>query len=476
MTLSMVLIFCACDDMLEDKIYDRLTPNNYFANDAEAIAAVNGVYGALNGTGWDYYGAGNERIQAINELSTDIMASTASSGFMYDLNNLTWKPTDAFVSILWRDPYTGVSIANYVIQYLPQAPAVSDQVKKRCIAEAKTGLALFYRDLVDLYGNVPLVKTFDEGDGYPSQSPANEVLDFAIQNLNEAIPDLPEAYTGTDNGRFTKGAAYALLTKIYMMRKDWAKVVESADAVLALGYQLSPAYADLFKVNNQNNPEFILTKQCFPDFNVGNTMPTYSLPPDYKLPGGVTIQIWNNYRVRRDFYETFDETDSRRALILESYPNTSGGTTVLGESADLISVKYEIDPGAVIVFGSNDMPIIRLADIILAKAEALNELNGPSQASVDLINRVRDRAFNNDASKRIAVSDFGSKDELRNWILMERSWELWFEGHRRTDLIRHGKFLEKATDRGAVDVSPGRLVFPVPQQELDVNKNLIPNG
>ena len=122
------------------------------------------------------------------------------------------------------------------------------------------------------------------------------------------------------------------------------------------------------------------------------------------------------------------------------------------------------------------MPIIRLADIILAKAEALNELNGPSQASVDLINQVRDRAFNNDASKRIAVSDFGSKDALRDRILMERAWELWFEGHRRTDLIRHGKFLEKATERGAVDVSPARLVFPVPQQELDVNKNLIPNG
>jgi hypothetical protein len=89
---------------------------------------------------------------------------------------------------------------------------------------------------------------------------------------------------------------------------------------------------------------------------------------------------------------------------------------------------------------------------------------------------VRDRAFNNDVSKRIAVSDFGSKEELRDRILMERSWELWFEGHRRTDLIRHGKFLEKATERGAVDVSPGRLVFPVPQQELDVNKNLLPNG
>ena len=475
MTLSMACIFCACDDMLEDKIYDRLTPNNYFSNDAEAIAAVNGVYGALNGSGWNYYGGGNERIQA-TDLTTDVMAGTGGSGYTYDLSNLIWKPTDAFHRDLWQNIYKGVTLSNYLIQYLPQAAAVSDQTKKRSIAEAKTGLALFYRDLVDLFGNVPLIKTFSEGDSYPTQSPANEVLDFAIQNLNEAIPDLPEDYDGANNGRFTKGAAYALLTKIYLMKKDWAKVIESADAVLALGYTLSTNYADLFKANNQNNPEFILTKQCFPDFNVGNSMPTYSLPPDYKLPAGVNIQIWNVYRVPRNFYETFDVDDVRRSLILESYANVSGGTTVLGASADLISVKYEIDPGANIVFGSNDVPIIRLADVILAKAEALNEMNGPSQAAVDLINQVRDRAFNNDASKRIAVADFGSKDELRDWILMERSWELWFEGHRRTDLLRHGKFLEKATERGAVDVSPGRLVFPVPQQELDVNKNLVPNG
>ena len=471
------MITVSCEKQLMDNIYDKLVPSTYFNNDDEAIAASNSIYGALNGSGWDYYGAGNERIQMLSDATSDEFAPISTSGYYPDLNNFNWKTTDNGCMANWRWPYKGISNCNYIIEYLPKSDKVSEAIKKRLIAEAKTGLGLFYKDLVELFGDVPLIKNFSEGVlAVPSRTSANEVLAFAISQLQEAIPDLPASYNSADNGRFTKGAADAIMCKIYLDQKNWDGVISSANAIISSGmYQLDPTYANLFIPENQDNKEFILTKQCFPDFNVGNSFPTYCLPSDYKLPDGVKIQIWNSYRIRRAFFNSFDLTDARRTLINDKYPNTSGDTTRLNAPADVICLKYAFDSKANIVFATNDMPLIRLADIILAKAEALNQKNGPTQEAVTLINQIRDRAFNNDASKRKQLSDFASKEALSSWILNERSWELYFEGHRRMDLIRNNKFLEMATARGAIDPSAKRLLFPIPQSERDINPNLTQN-
>ena len=478
------IIICAfflnvsCKKQLEDKIYDKLVPANYFQNDDEAISAVNAIYGALNGTGWDYYGAGTERIQILHDGTTDLFAPRAGSGYHYDLTTFNWKSSDYAFTINWRDAYKGISYCNYILQYLPASTKVSDAIKKRVIAEAKTGLGLFYKDLVELFGDVPLIKSFDEGiTSSPTRTAATEVLNYATEQLKAAIPDLPASYSSGDNGRFTKGAANALLCKIYLNQKNWDGVIATATSINSSGlYQLSQgAYANLFTPENQNNKEFILVKQAYPDFNTGNSMTTYCLPGDYKLPTDVSIQIWNEYRIRRAFYESFDPADSRKALITDRYPNINNGTTIIAPPADVICMKYAFDSKANIVFATNDMPLIRLADIILAKAEALNQKNGPTQESVDLINQIRNRAFSNDITKNKQLSDFGSKDVLNDWILKERGWELFFEGHRRMDLLRHGKFLEMATARGATDPSARRLLFPIPQSEIDINSKLVQN-
>jgi hypothetical protein len=474
--ISSFFLAVSCKKQLEDKIYDKLVPANYFQNDGEAISAVNAIYGAMNGTGWDYYGAGNERIQMLSDATTDEFAPTGG-GYYSDLNTFNWKSQDYSFMINWRDAYKGISYCNYILQYLPASTKVSDAIKKRVIAEAKAGSALFYKDLVELFGDVPLIKTFDEGiTSSPSRSTANEVLNYIAEQLKSAIPDLPISYGSGDNGRFTKGAANALLCKIYLYQKNWDGVISAATAVINGGYQLDQAgYANLFVPENQNNKEFILIKQAYPDFNTGNTMPTYCLPPDYKLPAGVSIQIWNAYRIRRAFFESFDPADSRKSLITDSYPNINGGTTTISAPGDVICMKYAFDTKANIVFATNDMPLIRLADIILAKAEALNQKNGPNQESIDLINQVRDRAFNHDITKYKKLSDFASKDALNDWILKERGWELYFEGHRRMDLIRNGKFLDMATARGATDPTGKRLLFPIPQSEIDINSKLVQN-
>lgn len=122
----------------------------------------------------------------------------------------------------------------------------------------------------------------------------------------------------------------------------------------------------------------------------------------------------------------------------------------------------------------NDMPEVRYADILLARAEALNEINGPNQTSIDLVNQVRNRA-GLIGSNELILADFASQDQFRDHIFDERKWEFYSEGHRRTDLVRQGKFVEQALNRGVTHASEHHNRYPLPQAALDSNPLLEQN-
>lgn len=134
------------------------------------------------------------------------------------------------------------------------------------------------------------------------------------------------------------------------------------------------------------------------------------------------------------------------------------------------SFKYVPDPAAVGEANGNDIVYIRLADILLSRAEALNEKSGPNTESIDLINQVRSRA----QAPLKSVSDFSSKESLRDFILAERGREFYTEGLRREDLIRHGKFISSAKTRG-YNAKDHQVLFPIPQQQIDANNKLEQN-
>ncbi|MEJ7830419.1 MAG: RagB/SusD family nutrient uptake outer membrane protein [Segetibacter sp.] len=121
--------------------------------------------------------------------------------------------------------------------------------------------------------------------------------------------------------------------------------------------------------------------------------------------------------------------------------------------------------------GGNDLPEIRYADILLSRAEALNELTGPNTESINLINLVRKRAELTD----VKLTDFTSKDALRDHIIKERGWEFYSEGLRREDLIRTGKFISYAQARGVANAKDYKVLFPIPQQALDADPLLKQN-
>src|SRR5690606_12480916 len=116
----------------------------------------------------------------------------------------------------------------------------------------------------------------------------------------------------------------------------------------------------------------------------------------------------------------------------------------------------------------NDIVLMRYADILLARAEALNEISGPTQESIDLINEVRVIA----GVPELQLVDFPDKESLRDHILAERGWEFHTEALRRQDLIRHGKFISGALARGKTAARPHHVLYPIPQREIDANPNL----
>jgi hypothetical protein len=264
------------------------------------------------------------------------------------------------------------------------------------------------------------------------------------------------------------------LVKFYLNSKQWQKCADMAQSLIGTGwYDLYPVYEDLFKIENEMNSEFIWVSQGnILDAGAGCQYMNGARPIAYKslvdgslllLPG---MRNWAaQYRIYDSFYNSFEPGDRRKNLIIHEFISSSDDTVSLLNADNTRSFKYwPNDEWNVNSYG-NDHPDIRYADILLARAEALNEINGPTQASIDLINQVRTRAGLPD----LALGSFATTADLRAHILKERGWEFYNERKRRQDLIRHDRYWQSAQERGKTNAAAHHVVFPVPQTEIDAN-------
>jgi hypothetical protein len=203
--------------------------------------------------------------------------------------------------------------------------------------------------------------------------------------------------------------------------------------------------------------------------STGNTYFSHAVPPDYQIKYPHKVNFAAQIKVRSAFINTFDPADERLGAFLFSYVNTAGKTITLGKD-DIRDFKYPEDPNGIGDVSGNDFPVLRYADILMSRAEALNELNGPNDESVSLLNQVGEAA----GLSPLQLNEFPDKDSLRSYILKARGWEFHAEAKRRIDLIRMGKFIENAKARGkqAFDY---QVLFPIPQSEIDKNSNLKQN-
>lgn len=466
----------ACKDYLDIVPPGELAPGNVLTTEEGMRALLYSAYESHN------LGAGvGKNIINMMETTTD-MAFNSGGGENRTLTlfiNFQWDASVGWIEGgMWNQPYNAIRDANLVLDNIERLEQISDAKKRQFAAEARYIRAASYSLLYNWFGPVPL-RISSEQDPHLERASEEEIKDFIETELSEVVADLPPPGEEPEYGRATKGHALGMLTKYYLNTKQWQKTVDASQQLMDLGYyELFPVFRELFRVQNEphvnpNNREIMVVWPAIADVPYGNPFPNGAFPPGFVSSPSIPEFTWdesmNNwatqYRLRDAFIETFDqEQDERFGLIITEYINKNGELVNLLSTPDNArSFKY-FDNNALGNHHGNDYVWLRFADILLSRAEALNELNGPNQESLDLINQVRNRAGLED----ITMAEAGSTETLRDLILEERGKEFVSEAKRREDLIRHDKFISSALERG-VNAQPHHVRFPIPQAEINAN-------
>jgi hypothetical protein len=475
--LTLTPLFLACEGMLEEPAFSQLEPGIFLSSKEGVESLLYGAFaeGYLNG----YEAKCRNNLE---NWSTDLEWQTAGgeNRIASQMINFTWDSSlDWLFGMMWLRPYRAIRNVNVLLENLDNAN-ISTELKILYGAEARFIRALSYSHLYSWFGPVPL-RTGSSDRLDLQRATDQEMRSFIQAELLDIIPNLSLPGNELNYGRPNSGAARALLCKFYLNTKQWQRAADMAQEVIEMEYySLYPDYTSLFKVENERNREFILVNPHNP-FLAGMNYMNGALPPGFSLhpPTGLKMQSnWANwaaqYRLYDRFYNSFSDSDLRKDLIISSYINSQGKTVSLLNNNNTRSFKYWPDPNAIGNQHGNDESEIRYADILLSRAEALNELNGPNQESIDLINQVRVRAGL--IAEDISLNNFLSSEALREHLLNERAWEFYGEvGIRREDQIRMGTFISSALERGHSNAQPFRKIFPIPQDAMDANPNLEQN-
>ncbi|MCD7936530.1 MAG: RagB/SusD family nutrient uptake outer membrane protein [Tannerellaceae bacterium] len=479
--LIAVLGLQSCVD-LDQVPYSSLTPENFFTNEADARSAVISVYSTFTNT--DIF---NQFSETIHSQGTD----DSEWGYGRATNNADKNDFDKFVYTtesnlvyrVWKGYYEGINRCNYAIENIEAMPEdkISPVVQKQLIAEAKFIRAYFYFAMVRYWGEVPLItrQTLTLDGLEVPKDPEDKIYAFVIDDLEYACEYLPlkSDYAASEAGRATKGAALAQLAKVYLTLEEWQKVIDLTTEVMGLGYALYENYADNFDIEKENGIESLFEIQYLAgDGNAGSVYNGYFRPPF------VTINGWAGYGdnpVTKNLYDAYGTTgDLRRDVNIrlytrEEYPNMDQNI----EYPYYCNKYIDLDPIATRSSSGNNHVVLRYADVLLMRAEALGRMNPASPEAYTYLNQVRRRAYGVPMDQPAAcdVTPVNSVEEFVEIIIKERRLEFAFEAHRRFDLLRTKKLKEammaQNPEIGAV-ISEKHYYFPVPQTELDANRLL----
>jgi len=471
-SLIVILAITACENALKEETFSILGPTNYYQTAKDAETLLNGLYAVSQSQG--YRDIMRDHL-TFGEFTTDIAIERQGgiNTYTQPIEDFQMPVAHAYLDSWWDRYYVIIYRANNILENVP--PIVMNESRKEVIlAEARFLRAMAYFYLYDLFGPVPLILTGTTSIlDRPVRAEKAEYIEFVKDELRAASEDLPAVQS--QYGRATKGAALGFLCKMYLNNKDWADAASVAQEIIGSSvYSLftTGKRTDLFALENEINNEFMFVVPFpkVPESGLGNTYLSHAAPPQYQWKWPPKTIFAANFKIRSEYLQLFEPQDERLGAFLFEYINQAGKLIVLGTD-DARSFKYPEDQNGSGDVAGNDYPLLRYADILLARAEALNEINGPDQEAVDLLMEVRNAAG---ASVKV-LEDFPTRESLRDFILDERGREFHTEGLiRRQDLIRHGKFISMAVARGKA-AQAHHVLFPIPQTEIDKNPNLVQN-
>lgn len=468
--LAAAVSFTACKkSFLEQLPPSTATTENFYKTADDFKNALNANYGSLQSGGV----FGNAYIYGDIPSDNNFPVPSGSVTDQDEFDRFYIKTTNPFVANRWNDSYKAISRSNTILSRI--APiAMSDSLKKRFTAEAQFLRALVYFNLVRSFGDVPLVVTeiTNANQAYEyTRDPAASVYAQIEADLKAAEAALPVSYTGADIGRATSGAAKALLGKVLLTQHKYPDAAAKLKEVISSGtYAILDKYADVFDVSKKNNKESVFDVQYKSGgVKEGNPLPN-SFAPENSGDAVVKFGGDGNNQPTPDMENAYEAGDTRKSFSMAtSYVNASGATV------NYYFVKKYFDVPATKNDNGNNFPVIRYADVVLMYAEALNEIGyqGGGEAFTYL-NIIRKRA----GLAEKTAANLPDQASFRLAIENERRVELAFEGHRWYDLVRTGRAIpvlnsKKAQIRLVADLTSDNLVIPVPQSQIDINKDKI---
>ena len=500
---SVALAGCADLDQTSLSSIDR---DNFYQSKEDIETAINGVYQEFTVDG--FYGMFNNQSIYINDLQTDYVKAGAqtNSAHIRELSNFAVQPTNLFVGYAWEEHYSAINRANVIIDKVTDASWLDEQSKQNYIGEARFLRALMYFNLVRYFGGVPIVLHDGEGEGAPRNS-IDEVFAQIVDDFT-AAESLPANYSTRDS-KASSLAATAFLSKVYL---EWAqtitdqskangktyyqKAIAYADKVISSGkYKLLDKFIDNWSVDKKNGAEHIFSIEHDRSVN-GNVSGHCTFATNWSNSEPVLLATSDRY------YEQTDPRDQRRdGSWAKRLYNPNTGTDFVFDIPRfrkyIDSLNYAKPESSGNAAGqSTNTTVIRYAEVLLIKAEAENELNGPTAAAYDAINQVRRRAYwspynhvQNTPSDGSALELSGlSQEEFRERLREERRLEFVLEGHRWFDLKRWHilvKYVKEHTPSNeevtgtkttkAQNVSKKNYYLPLPQDQIILNPNLEQN-
>jgi len=466
------LVLSSCDDLLKEEIYGQVPSTEYWNSEKDADMAIKAAYASVKG-GWQGLSIWQF---VVEDLGTDIGVGGYFSTTSYSSYTGWSSTTPDFVGWgIWPTFWETINYANTVIDNVPGMD-IDETVKNRVLGEAFAIRAMVYFYLTNWFGGMPEVITATEAPlEIPRQTVESNYL-LMESDLTKAIAQLPTKSEliemgEADYGRLTKHAAMGLLARVYLQQGKWADCVSAAQEVINSGeYQLEETYTDIFSLGNEgfSNSEVIWVLPFVAGSSPvvdGVVLQVYI----WKAPENTDYSAyyeWNgDIRADAYFYATFPAGDQRR--------------DGLESSADAISdpimlTKYPADPSTDGQFSGTDYPFVRLADVMLMKAEAHANL-GELPEAVAEINKVRERAL----ISNLDPAAF-TQETLLTQIYRERRWELYFEGHAKRDMIRlnysgmidHIKLQSSDWETYSAE---RYLLLPLPANALAANPGLTQN-
>ncbi|MET4082517.1 hypothetical protein ABIB40_002475 [Pedobacter sp. UYP30] len=448
--LASAATLTGCKKFLDQKPQSEITGANFYKVPSDAESGLIGCYDALQPD--SYYGFD---IETYGDVVSDNAYAGGDNPANIQEDTFNTDANNANISRDWNQIYQAIGRCNDVIDNVTamDASLFQGNRKNEILAEAKFLRGLHYFNLVRIFGPVPLVVKQIKDTKPESINAGNSTIpaiyDQITKDLNEAIKDLPK-----DNnvGRTTKGAAEGILAKVNLTNKNWQQAADLSKQVIDLNkYSLVSNYDALW--SGKNTTESLFEVQ-FTGGTEGNTMPDLFLP--FPL---ATYEFLKFSTPTEDMIAAYEPNDTRKAASIifadqyygKNFPHVYKYRNAAGFAAP------------------TNVPVLRYADVLLMRAEALNEISYPNAEALALLNQVRTRAGL--PSKTIA--NVSSQDAMRVAIAKERRVELAFEGSRWFDLLRTGKAI--STLQAKYPITQNKLLFPIPQSQIDKNPNLKQN-